>query len=155
MKRIHTPSTSLMCSFLILFGIILLSISSCSINVQNTVSTNSSLSNQIIGTWQYANLKDSTVVTNYFGNGVSRRKIITPGSFVVVDFIPHAKNMRAAFMGSYSIENGVYQESVEYTGNGYEKYLNEKNTFEIKINGDFMTIKSINNNYGLELWKRL
>ena len=151
MKKINTLSTSTSCSILILVGIILFSISSCSINVN----TNSSLSDQVIGTWQYARLKDSAVVTNYFGNGVSRRKIITPESFVVVDFIQQAKKMRAAFMGSYSIKNGVYEESVEYTGIGYEKYLNEKNTFEIKISGDYMTIKSTNNNYGLELWKRL
>ncbi|MET4082925.1 hypothetical protein ABIB40_002889 [Pedobacter sp. UYP30] len=128
---------------------------SCSNKLRQAARNNAALSKQIIGTWQLSNLRDSTEVTNYFGAGMKRRKIIAPGTFVVVDFTDQQKAMRAAFMGSYSVENGVYTEMLQYTGGGYQKYLGEKNTFEIKVNDDFMTIRGINNNYGLELWKRV
>ena len=142
---------------ILFFSIILIvSIQACSSRLQKTEQSNVKLANQIVGTWAYAELGDSTVVKNYFGDGVMRRKIISSRTFIVIDFTDQHHLMRAAFMGGYTVENGVYTETINYTGqDGYQQYLGQKNTFELKVNGDFMTIRGINNKYGLELWKRI
>jgi hypothetical protein len=110
------------------------------------------LKEQIVGTWQMCNIKDSTEMTNYGGK---RYKLITPESFIVVDFIDSSKQMRGAFMGEYSIEDNTYTEIIQKAGFGYTQFLDQKNSFSLKIEGDYLTIKGINNNYGPELWKRI
>lgn len=113
------------------------------------------LNEQIVGTWQLCNSKDSTAITNFGKDGQQRYKYITPESFMVVDFIDKSNQMYGAFMGTYSIQSNIYTENILNTGSGYQRLLNEKNSFSLTIDGEYMSIKGINNGYGPELWKRI
>lgn len=129
---------------------------SCSSIRNNSFSKRASLKEKIVGTWQMCNVKDSIVIDNYGGReGQKRYKLITPESFLVADFIDNSKQMFGAFMGEYTIEANIYTEFIQNTGSGYQKYLAQMNSFELKIDGDYMTLKGVNNNYSPELWKRI
>jgi transcriptional regulator with XRE-family HTH domain len=109
----------------------------------------------LVGTWQLCSLKDSLPVTNYNGRkGQKRYKLITPETFMVVDFVDQPKKMYAAFMGAYNLKQNVYTEFLQYTGSGYEKYLGSKNSFDIYIEDGFMFIKGNNNSYN-EIWMKI
>ncbi len=136
--------------------IILSSFYSCSHKLYGTRNRKTNINEQIVGTWQLCNMKDSLVITNYNnGEGQNRYKFITPESFSVVDFSGNTKILKGAFMGSYSIDGNIYREVIQYTGTGYQRYLNENNSFSLNISGNYMTIVGINNDYGPELWKKI
>ncbi len=141
---------------LTLISFIVLSLHSCSTKTFNLASSEKTNAKQIIGTWQLCNAKDSLVITNFdHKDGQKRIKIITPATFTVIDYIDSPNEMYAAFMGSYNLKSDYYTETIEHTGRGYQRYLNEKNTFMLEIDGDYMTICAADNNYGPELWKRV
>lgn len=141
---------------LLLATIIIVSISSCSNKIYDTSNRSHKLEQQIIGTWALCNIADSLIITNYDNReGQKRLKMITPESFIVVDYIDKPNEMFNAFMGSYLINNNNYTEFIQHTGTGYKRYLGEKNRFVLKIEGDYMYITEIDEKYSPELWKRL
>lgn len=109
----------------------------------------------LVGTWQICNRNTGQLDTIYAGqSGVIRYKIITPSKFMNVDIMPSKKIMYTAFRGNFDVNNGIYTESIELTAPNYYPYLGQKNDFKIKIEGDFLYIKGINNPYD-EMWKKV
>lgn len=109
----------------------------------------------LVGTWQICNKNNGRVDTCYAGQcGLIRYKIITASKFMNVDIIPSKKIMYGAFSGNFDVNNGVYTESIELAGPNYHPYLGQKNDFNIRIEGDFLYIKGINNRYD-EMWKKV
>ena len=128
----------------------------CSTSRVLTTKQNSTLKDSLTGTWQMCNLKDSLVETNYSGrNGLVRYKIITPETFMVIDIQKDHKALYGAFIGTYTVDKNVYTEYLKYAGNGYQKYLGEKNSFTIKIKKGLLFIKAINNKYDDEIWAKV
>ena len=111
----------------------------CSTSRVPTAKQNPALRDSLTGTWQMCNLKDSLVETNYTGrDGLVRYKIITPETFMVIDIQKDHKALYGAFIGTYTVDKDVVTEFLQYAGNGYQKYLGEKNSFRIKIEKGFM-----------------
>lgn len=109
----------------------------------------------LLGTWQICNTNTGQVDTCYAGQcGLIRYKIITPSKFMNTDIIPRKKMIHGSFGGNYDVTNGVYTESIELAASGYRLYLGQKNDFKIRVEGDFLYIKGINNNYQ-EMWKKV
>jgi len=128
----------------------------CSTSRVLTAKQNPTLKDSLTGTWQMCNVKDSLVETNYNGqNGLVRYITITPETFMVVDIQKDHKALYGAFIGSYTVYKDVVTEFLQYAGNGYQKYLGEKNSFRIRIENGLMFKKAINNKYDDEIWTKV
>jgi hypothetical protein len=114
----------------------------------------SGLKSKIVGTWQLCNKFTQQVDTSYGETSQMRYKMITPTNFMVLEVKYDLKVLYGAFLGSYTLEKDVYTEFIDYAGSGYGLYLGQGNRFKIKIKGDLMFIKGINNPYE-EVWKKV
>ncbi|WP_340112829.1 hypothetical protein [Maribellus mangrovi] len=113
-----------------------------------------SIQEKLIGTWQLCN-PDGTVTTNlYDSEDMSRYKLITKETFMVMDFTNKSQQILGVINGTFTVENGVYNESIQYTNANFRGYLNKMNSFTIEIKKDYMFIKGTNNDLD-EIWKKV
>lgn len=113
-----------------------------------------SLKSKIVGTWQLCDKQTQQVDTTYNDFNQMRYKLITPTNFMVTEVKYYDKVLYGGFLGTYTLEKDVYTEFIDLTGAGYKIYQGQGNRFKIKIKGDLMYIKGLNNPYD-EVWKRV
>jgi len=112
------------------------------------------LHKKMIGTWQICH-EDSTINNNVFGKGFAQYKTISENTFMNGDIQIQHKTIYNTIWGSYSLKNRIYTEFVEYTGSGYHNALGEKNSFEVRVEGDLLFLQGLNNGYGKTIWKKV
>jgi len=103
---------------------------------------------EIAGTWQ---LCDSVGMAREAGS--VRFKIISTSTFVVLEVDKDKHFCATDFIGTCSMENGIYTETIEYTTPALCGFKKVKNSFKIEFKDDFMYVKGIGNSYN-EIWKR-
>ncbi len=109
---------------------------------------------KLIGTWQVCN-PDSTLATKlYDSEDMSRFKVITNETFMVMDFTNARKQIHGTFWGTYTVEKGVYTEFIQYTNPNFSNVFGIMNSFKVEIKNDFMFIKGTNNDLD-EIWKKV
>jgi len=104
---------------------------------------------KLIGTWELCDASGKTIET-----GNVRYKIISSNSFVVVETDQKNHFYSGDFMGSYTIDNDTYVETISFTIPTLYKYKGIKSSFKIELKGDLMYTKGINNFYN-EIWKKV
>ena len=104
---------------------------------------------KLVGTWK---LCDSTGKTDLTGNG--RYKIISSNTFAVVEADKKNNFFSGDFIGTYTLENDTYIETIDLTNPSMYQYKGLKNSFKIEFKGDLMYSKGIGNPYN-EIWKRV
>lgn len=104
---------------------------------------------KLVGTWK---LCDSSGNVDLTGNG--RYKIISSNTFVVVEADQKNSFISSDFLGTYTLENDTYVETINLTNPSMHQYKGIKNSFKIEFKGDLMYSKGIGNPYN-EIWKRV
>jgi transcriptional regulator with XRE-family HTH domain len=104
---------------------------------------------KLVGTWK---LCDSSGNVDLTGNG--RYKIITSNTFAVVEADQKNSFFSGEFIGTYTLENDTYVETINLTNPAMHQYKGLKNSFKIEFKGDLMYSKGIGNPYN-EIWKRV
>jgi len=80
--------------------------------------------------------------------------MITDDRFINLD-VRHKENLvYAAMLGSYSVYDSVYTETITNVGNGYGGFLGLRNTFKYKVADSLLYIYGLNNTYS-GVWKRV
>lgn len=102
----------------------------------------------LVGKWQ---LCDGS--GNLVKSGNARVKIITTESFTVTQINQDQKTFSTIFIGSYSLKNGVYTETITYATDQLHSYVGQINSFNIELKGDQLSLKGIGNPYN-EIWQR-
>jgi hypothetical protein len=111
-----------------------------------------------LGAWQLVATKygDVKEFTDY-PKTHQRIKMFTASHFTWMDYDATTKKILSSAGGSYSLQNAVYIETVEFVGEGMASYLDKKQEFTIKIEGDKL-FQSGHLSDGLnieEIWKRV
>ena len=119
-----------------------------------SLSASGSLKSKIVGTWQLCDKQTLQVDTTYNDFNQMRYKLITPTNFMVIEVKYYDKVLYGGFFGTYTLEKDVYTEFIDLTAVGYRLYQGQGNRFKIKIKGNLMYIKGLNNPYD-EVWKRV
>lgn len=110
--------------------------------------------NPLMGTWQLCG-QDSLISNRVNGiPGMSRYKIISDQTFIVADMNNDNKVFLGDFFGTYSVENNIYNEKIEYSHPSLKKFIGKTNSFYYEIKNDLLFIKGINNNFD-EIWRRI
>jgi len=119
-----------------------------------SLSAADSLKSKIVGTWQLCNKQTLQVDTTFNDFNQMRYKLITPTNFMLTEVKYYNKVLYGGFFGTYTLEEDIYTETIDLAAAGYKLFLGQKNSFQIKIEGDMMYIKGLNNPYD-EVWKRV
>jgi len=104
---------------------------------------------EFVGTWQLCNYEGIASST-----GTVRYKIITPETFVVVELNKDNNTYQSIFFGSYTLENGTYEETINFTSPALVSFKGLKNSFKLELKKDLLYSKGIGNPYN-EIWKRI
>lgn len=115
------------------------------VNAQNAVNRS-----DLVGTWQQC---DSTGKALVMDAGVIEYKLITPENFAVLQVRKESGVFMAIFFGTYTVENNVYTEMLDYTTPSMAIAKGGKNMFNISIKNNLLYIKGINNSYN-QIWKK-
>jgi transcriptional regulator with XRE-family HTH domain len=103
----------------------------------------------LVGTWQLCDSSGKLVTT-----GNVRVKVITTESFTVAGIDRDKKIFSAIFIGSYSLKNSVYSETITYAATQMLSFVGQTNNFNIELKGDLLYLKGLGNSYN-EIWQRI
>ncbi|MCW3786008.1 DUF4488 domain-containing protein [Plebeiibacterium sediminum] len=117
---------------------------------KNTSKQQLNLQKRIDGKWQMCNA-DSTI--NII-NGMTSYKIYSKGNYSHIKVIEESNSIALSIWGNYSLNNDVYDESPMYVTPNISSVSGNHFHFKLKIDGDYLVIKGINNGFN-ELWKRV
>ena len=111
-----------------------------------------------LGTWQLVSAKygEAKDFSDY-PKERRRLKMITATHFTWVDYDTTTKKIGSSAGGAYVLKDGAYTETIEFVGEGMETYLDKKQAFTIKADGDKLT-QSGQLSDGLkieEVWQRV
>lgn len=74
--------------------------------------------------------------------------------FASVGFLKNSKgSAHLFFIGSYTIDNDVYTETINLTDKNVSSFKGVKNSFKFRIEKDLLYLKGTNNQYD-EIWKK-
>ena len=111
-----------------------------------------------LGTWELVSTKYGVDKDfSDYPKEQRRLKMITTTHFTWVDYDTATRKVSSSAGGHYSIQNGAYTETIEFVGEGMERYLGKQQTFAIKIDGDKLS-QSGQLSDGLkieEVWQRV
>ena len=90
-----------------------------------------------LGTWQVVSTKygDAKDMSDY-PKERGHLKMITATHFIWVDYDRATKKISSSAGGTYKLRDGAYTETIEFVGDGMEKYLGKEQKFTIRIDGD-------------------
>ena len=130
--------------------IILSSITICMVFLFSSLTKAQSVDKtKLIGTWQLCDGNAKAATT-----GSVRVKIISDESFSVLEVDQDKSYFSGYFIGTYTLDNDVYTETITFTNPAMYQYKGVTNKFKIEFKGDLMYVNGIGNSYN-EIWKRL
>lgn len=108
-------------------------------------------SNNLVGTWVICN---SQGVPMYSKNNTAEFKVITPETFTVLVLNKANKTVLAELMGTYTLKENVYTETITNAHPSMVDFPGTENIFEIEFKGDLLIIQGQNNSYN-QTWCRV
>lgn len=109
---------------------------------------------KLVGTWQLSHTGTGQFDSSQYRVGHIHCKTITPTNFMVFDLNPKDSTLYCAFYGTYTIENGVYTEYLDYVNPTLMSFKAVKNTFKIKLKENTLYFHGTNNDFD-EVWTRV
>ena len=106
---------------------------------------------KLVGTWVLCNSHNEPL---YLQNNMAEFKVITPETFTVLMLSKDNNSIFAEIMGTYSIKDDIYTETITNTCRGMTDVPSTVNIFEIKLKDDLMLIEGKNNIYN-QTWKKV
>jgi transcriptional regulator with XRE-family HTH domain len=104
---------------------------------------------KLVGTWQLCDGNAKIATT-----GSVRIKLISDESFSVAEVDQDKSYFSGYFIGTYTLDNDVYTETITLTNPAMYKYKGVTNKFKIEFKGDLMYVSGIGNPYN-EIWKKI
>src|SRR5688500_14885584 len=111
-----------------------------------------------LGTWKlvstkYGEAKDFTKR----GNDAQRIKHITATHFTWIEVATDLKKIQSGAGGKYTLEGPAYADTIEYAGEGMERFVGKPQKFTVRVEGDKLhQAGELSNGLKIEeVWERM
>jgi hypothetical protein len=110
----------------------------------------------LLGAWKMVSYKHGDTPVQFTNDSVPSIKLITKSNFIWVRFPTNDRLVREVAGGTYSFNDGIYTETIDFGGYSMKSYINKDQVYKVKVeNGKFYLYGVMTSGQKIEqIWER-